>query len=129
MSAFERMNFTLADAEVLEEALERFLTVGVVSSSRIMEAHALLGRISSATDDALLGCDDCSANVEKLGEYYFLENPIWERASGGCDILCIGCFEKRLGRALTKPDFIPAHQVEEHRQSDRWKRRIGLVAT
>tara|TARA_R110000851_G_scaffold308778_1_gene467884 strand:+ start:20694 stop:21080 length:387 start_codon:yes stop_codon:yes gene_type:complete len=128
MNVFERMNFTLAEAEILEEALARFLSASVGVPSQI-EPRVLLGRISSAIADALLGCDDCRANVEKIGEYYFLENPIWERASGGCDILCIGCFEKRLGRALTKPDFIPAHQVEEHRQSDRWKRRIGLVAT
>jgi len=53
-------------------------------------------------------CEDC-------GRYYWaegggiggwgVETDLWQKFGNGKGHLCIGCFEKRLGRRLTKIDF------------------------
>ena len=49
-----------------------------------------------------IGCD---------AEVYMVRDAVWKRAGmepmGGC--LCIGCLERRLGRALKPKDFLRGH--------------------
>jgi hypothetical protein len=85
---------------------------------------------SEASDD-ILRCHDCGikawSQVESDGrvvhEDFYVHNALWDGAcpdddvlrgylpngqefGEGLFILCIGCFEKRLGRTLTREDFL-----------------------
>lgn len=54
-------------------------------------------------------CIDCRVNTSKIGEYYVVEDRVWEAAIGKNDatgMLCIGCLEYRLKRQLTFSDFV-----------------------
>jgi len=82
-------------------------------------------------------CVDCGANTRELGEYYMVLRSIWLQAgmrgpsdqdiadlrAGKYDgatyekvrdllaapgMLCIGCLENRIGRKLTRYDFMDA---------------------
>ena len=62
-------------------------------------------------DYELFMCWDCAACTLCLGEYYMVNDDLWEVATedAGTDImLCIGCLENRLGGLLTKDDFTAA---------------------
>jgi len=70
-----------------------------------------------------LYCHDCGANVAALGEWYMLEDSIWQQATRNAPTqhLCIGCLEERLGRRLTPDDFhlaAPANATREERLPD-----------
>lgn len=53
-----------------------------------------------------LFCKDCGVDVKGIGEFhYMLKTEIWLTVAKSSDILCIGCLEKRLKRALTYLDF------------------------
>ncbi len=41
-------------------------------------------------------------------EWYMVHNHLWARAGMRDGFLCIGCLEKRLGRALQRADFTEA---------------------
>ena len=55
-------------------------------------------------------CADCGVGTFTLGEWYMVDDEVWEQAwlcrrkswhgkLPGTEILCIGCLEKRIGRA------------------------------
>jgi hypothetical protein len=48
-------------------------------------------------------------SVDEQSELYVVHPWVWERSGlggdGGC--LCVGCLERRIGRALTPDDFTP----------------------
>jgi hypothetical protein len=56
-------------------------------------------------------CADCGVNTLAVGEWYMVNDKLWEAASRFGKIweesfyLCIGCIELRLGRRLTPDDF------------------------
>jgi hypothetical protein len=60
-------------------------------------------------------CADCAVGTIRAGEWYVVRDEIWNEAWAGRrkpwhalpgqEILCIGCLEKRLGRALGPDDF------------------------
>jgi hypothetical protein len=55
-------------------------------------------------------CADCRWDTVCLGEWYMIHDEVWEQACRRepkpvWEILCIGCLEERLGRALTADDF------------------------
>lgn len=54
-------------------------------------------------------CDSCGLE----GHYYMVQDHIWEAVAYGADMLCLGCVEHQLGRALTADDFTdcPLNQV------------------
>jgi hypothetical protein len=58
--------------------------------------------------EARYGCNDCSVNVLKAGEFYMLDPDIWEQqlSLGWNDNLCIGCLEDRLGRKIGLRDIV-----------------------
>lgn len=61
--------------------------------------------------DALdvVGCTDCaicSVDCCEIREYYMVTNELWEQYGVVHGMLCIGCLEQRMGRELTKDDFM-----------------------
>jgi hypothetical protein len=59
-------------------------------------------------------CVDCGVDVSCVGgiaEYYLVHDHVWAacglKPKGG--ELCIGCLERRLGRQLTRSDFVNSH--------------------
>lgn len=73
-------------------------------------------------------CVDCGIDTsQRLGvcEYYMVHDTIWTSAKCPDGMLCIGCLEIRIGRKLTRTDFIDApvnHGLWE--QSRRLKNRL-----
>jgi hypothetical protein len=62
-------------------------------------------------------CIDCGIDTEQIEEHYMVHDNLWctgNPAERG--MLCIGCFEKRLGRRLCREDFRPymISNVEDH---------------
>ena len=55
-------------------------------------------------------CVDCGVDTFVIGEWYMVQNALWKQAWEGRprprrEILCIGCFEQRIGRWLVASDF------------------------
>jgi hypothetical protein len=53
-------------------------------------------------------CADCGYHTIGI-EYYMVRDDVWEQALGHKrppKFLCIGCLEKRIGRTLSRRDFI-----------------------
>jgi hypothetical protein len=69
------------------------------------------------------GCVNQRFNTDS--EVYAVLDTIWRAAGmerdGGC--LCIGCVEKRLGRALCRKDFIRNHPFNQVPATERLMRR------
>jgi len=54
-------------------------------------------------------CLDCGRDTYAIGEYYMLHDRVWLTANpGDAGMLCVGCVESRLGRALSPADFADA---------------------
>lgn len=51
-------------------------------------------------------CTDCQENTFTKQEYYMLHDVVWCSAASKFEMLCVLCFEKRLGRQLTHDDFV-----------------------
>jgi hypothetical protein len=78
-------------------------------------------------------CVDCDFDTFAGGEYYAVHDSIWKAASeaspplpGGYGLLCIDCLETRLGRELTRADFVidnPLNRAEG--LSDRLRNRLA----
>lgn len=57
-----------------------------------------------------LRCTDCRCHPWRKGEDFYVLDGLWITvmpAKKRDDIICVGCFEKRLGRRLTRKDFKP----------------------
>lgn len=53
-------------------------------------------------------CVDCGTNTRiYLKDYYMVTDKLWRENGVGRDMLCVGCFESRLGRKLEKEDLTP----------------------
>jgi hypothetical protein len=52
----------------------------------------------------IFDCFGCGRNCMDLDERFMVHNALWN-AHGVEGMLCVGCFEKRLGRRLTPKDF------------------------
>lgn len=51
-------------------------------------------------------CKDCGVNTEIIAEEYMLLDDVWRAAHPDeAGMLCVGCFEARLGRTLRRADF------------------------
>jgi hypothetical protein len=75
-------------------------------------------------------CADCGVDTITLGEWYMVRPEVWEQAWAGrrkswhgkvpgTEILCIGCLERRIGRALCCCDFTYAPSPMSARLRDR----------
>lgn len=73
-------------------------------------------------------CVDCATNTLDGDEYYMVHDHVWEgEAKMDKGMLCIGCLEVRIGRALTPADFIdaPVNYIPQ-RRSARLQDRLGM---
>lgn len=74
-------------------------------------------------------CADCGINTIEINEFYMVENELWDSHGAGEGMLCVGCFEERLGRELRPSDFSRARcnwnwcDLDNH--SERLSDRIG----
>lgn len=50
-------------------------------------------------------CADCEVNTDTIAEYYMVHDHLWDKHGAGHEMLCILCFEDRLGRKLDSGDF------------------------
>lgn len=51
-------------------------------------------------------CHDCGKNVcENPVDYFMVMDELWNQYGVGRGLLCLSCFEKRLGRPLVKEDI------------------------
>jgi hypothetical protein len=82
-------------------------------------------------------CADCGVGTIRLGEWYMVNDDVWEQAwcgrrkwwhaLPGQEVLCIGCLERRLGRTLVAGDFIPdvpANDPNKRIMSERLRERL-----
>ena len=77
-------------------------------------------------EDLRFICTDCSFDTLRKGEYYMLNDPLWESYGCGDGMLCIGCMEKRMGRRLNREDFAPVPiNANTPRQSKRLQKRLS----
>jgi hypothetical protein len=69
-------------------------------------------------------CADCGVGTVTLGEWYVVWDEVWDQAwagrrrwwyehIAGQEILCIRCLERRIGRRLTRDDFVPELPVNQ----------------
>lgn len=74
-------------------------------------------------------CRDCNVDVRQIGEECMLQAPLWYSIAGMIPHLCLGCFERRLGRTLNRDDFDMHYQQnnkpnKSERMVDRMARRV-----
>lgn len=51
-------------------------------------------------------CKDCGKDIfENPVDYFMVTDELWEQYGVGKGLLCLDCFEKRLGRPLVKEDI------------------------
>jgi hypothetical protein len=85
-------------------------------------------------------CADCGVGTIRLGEWYMVNDDVWEQAWAGrrkswqgrvpgTEILCIACLEQRLGRTLMACDFIDVevNSPSKHNISERMRDRLSAV--
>lgn len=73
-------------------------------------------------------CEDCTGNTSQMREHYFVRTELWTQVHPSkAGMLCIGCFETRLGRKLVPSDFTSAHinDPKKYEMSDRLRNRLG----
>jgi hypothetical protein len=78
----------------------------------------------------LLNCVWCGVNTSEIGEFYFVNNDLWDRYGCAHGCACIGCLEMSIGRRLQPDDFTSAmRQLPDPRQyvSDRLRNRLGIT--
>ena len=71
-------------------------------------------------------CLDCNEHTGEINEYYMVHDALWVvNVPEYHGMMCIGCFEDRLGRKLEPEDFTdcPLNQMKENK-SDRLKNRL-----
>lgn len=68
--------------------------------------RVLRSRARRSVREARFRCQDCQS--ETWHEYYHVHNHLWDDYGAGQRQLCVGCLEKRLGRALVREDFSTA---------------------
>ena len=50
-------------------------------------------------------CRDCDIHTGVIGEYYMVTNDLWAEYGVPEGMLCLFCFEERVGRDLRPDDF------------------------
>jgi hypothetical protein len=50
-------------------------------------------------------CKDCGEDALTNDNYFMVTKTLWEKYGVGRDLLCLSCFEKRLGREVGEDDI------------------------
>lgn len=58
--------------------------------------------------DSVWLCADCGVHTGYIGDYYMVQDSLWEIYGCGEGMLCIECLETRMQRELTASDFTEA---------------------
>lgn len=80
-------------------------------------------------------CLDCGIDTIESNEYYMVNKDLWSQVTteeSGEGMLCIGCLEERLGRRLSRKDFIdvPVNEISgTSRKSKRLTERLLTLDT
>jgi hypothetical protein len=94
---------------------------GLLNRSQMEAAVEALGALWDMDLAGVPQRFDCDSEV------YTVREAVWKRAGiepmGGC--LCIGCLEKRLGRALRPKDFLRGHPFNSLPGTPRLLKRRG----
>lgn len=110
-------SFKLQDA-IYQDAVQKF--------PRLAANPFFLIKAIAAVTGEVYNCIDCG--TESRMEYYMVHDALWFEAVGWGDAghVCIGCFEKRLGRKLVKEDFTeaPINSLEWGDKSERLRARL-----
>jgi hypothetical protein len=76
-------------------------------------------------------CADCGINTNAIGEWYMVQDALWEQAWAGRqrqekEFLCLGCLEGRIGRSLVASDFkdVPVNGPADPEISARMRNRL-----
>jgi hypothetical protein len=83
-------------------------------------------------------CADCGLGTLTAGEWYMINDGVWEQAwlgrrktwhgrVAGQEVLCIGCLEQRLGRTLVASDFsdMLVNDPDKENVSERLRHRLS----
>lgn len=116
---------------------------GAAESDFPPEALALMAERDAVPDDQLTLCTDCGIDawvIEEDGnivhEDFYVSNELWDATcpddnvvrwttSDGTElgqgrfVICIGCFERRLGRQLTLRDFVGQTEFDAMSEAER----------
>lgn len=73
-------------------------------------------------------CKDCKHNLKEnyFGEGFMVHDKLWDEHGVGENILCMDCFEKRLGRKLVARDFYDCHLNEVNEKIKTLKKESKL---
>lgn len=85
--------------------------------------------VTADRHEVAFDCKDCGINTLYSGEYYMVEDYIWDATQAGSGMLCIGCLENRIGRKLQSSDFsnAPLNKDGFGMKSERLQKRLGLM--
>lgn len=50
-------------------------------------------------------CYDCGMDLEEIKQYFMVKDHLWQKYGVGKNMLCMDCFEKKIGRRLLLDDF------------------------
>lgn len=73
-------------------------------------------------------CLDCNEHTGEINEYYMVHDALWVvNVPEYHGMMCIGCFEDRLGRKLEKEDFTdcPLNQMRQNKSPRLMNRLFG----
>lgn len=121
-----------------EYRLEEFLlwienlaadTLDVTSVDALTKREFLLLAIEAADIVGCADCAICSVDCCAIEEYYMVTNDLWRQHGVRHGMLCVECFESRMGRELQPRDFMPsaADNQPGRQHSDRLRNRLGLA--
>ena len=72
-------------------------------------------RITKLKERGHWNCKDCGKNTFQSNiDYYIVTDKLWLNFGISKGMLCFSCFEKRLGKSLTKEDFIDCGVNEQN---------------
>lgn len=88
-----------------------------------------LVRMAPVRGYKMFECHDCGINTLYCGEYYMVNDEVWQSVASFERILCIGCLEVRLNRKITHSDFTdaPLNHINMGYKSPRLIKRLTKV--
>jgi len=101
--------------------------VDVVNGEHVSYSDYMV--LTSERHEVAFDCKDCGINTLYAGEYYMVDDAIWQANGVGNGMLCIGCLESRIGYKLQSSDFsdVPINNGGAGVKSERLQKRLGIL--
>jgi hypothetical protein len=109
-----------AEAEAEAVGYVRWFGEDVAEMVRRLVRRLLRPFVCAQCVNVCEGCGCCA-----IDELYMLRDAVWDSAAFADEMLCVGCFERRLGRRLVPDDFYPDVPINYDRMSERLEARKG----